>query len=360
MDSCTAHQISGDGRFVTFVSNGTGLVPNDSNSDPTFGNQGNDVFVHDLNTRRTERISVSATGGEGRHSTDPMISPDGRYVSFASFAYARLVEDDRSSLNHWLEGGGHDSYVHDRATGSLVRVSEPLHGPRDKGWGGCGGALSRGGRHSVFISASDTLIEGDTNGEFDYFVRDLGTELGVGGFKGGKPPNEPPDDRICITPDLCVPPGAAVSSSDSVQDINDVLTERGANLYGASLAYRPQYEDLFVKIELEHMPKVIPGTSPIFYGLRFKSGDKSYEVRATSFNFGTFGLFDCTSLRPACTKVADLRGGYGTTGMRVVFSLPLDRIGLEGGGELKDVTAFSGIGTSHTGAAKVLDWVRLK
>jgi hypothetical protein len=107
------------------------------------------------------------------------------------------------------------------------------------------------------------------------------------------------------------------------------------------------------------MPTVIPGLSPIFYGLRFESGTKSYEVRATSILGGTFGLFDCTG-SSVCTKVADLRGGYGTTGMRVVFSLPLEEIGLEKGGELKDVVAFSGIGSYLTGATKVLDRVRIK
>lgn len=138
-----------------------------------------------------------------------------------------------------------------------------------------------------------------------------------------------------------------------------ILTREGANLYGASLAYRPQYEDLFAAIELEHMPKVILGASPIFYGLRFKASDKNYEVRAASLLGGTFGLFDCTDSRPKCTKVADLRGGYGTTGERIVFSLPLEEIGLAGGGEIRDVVAFSSVGTYATGATRVLDEVRL-
>lgn len=46
--------------------------------------------------------------------------------------------------------------------------------------------------------------------------------------------------------------------------------------------------------------------------------------------------------------------------LEVVFSLPLDEIGLEDGGHLKGVTAFSGLGSYLTGATKVLDTVKLK
>ena len=115
---------------------------------------------------------------------------------------------------------------------------------------------------------------------------------------------------------------------------------------------------MYVEIELEHMPKVLPGVSPTVYGLRFNVEDKSYEVRATSLLGGTFGLFDCTG-SPICTKIADLRGGYGSTGERVVFSLPLAEIGLDGGGELSNVEAFSAIGSFYMGSQRTLDTVSL-
>lgn len=83
-------------------------------------------------------------------------------------------------------------------------------------------------------------------------------------------------------------------------------------------------------------------------------------MRATSLLGVTFGLFDCSETRPVCINVADLRGGYGTTGMRVVFSLPLREIGLQDGGELSNVEAFSGLGTFQTGATEILDIVRIK
>ena len=43
--------ISADGRYVAFFSDGTNLVPGDTNRNP-------DVFVRDLLTKTTERVSV--------------------------------------------------------------------------------------------------------------------------------------------------------------------------------------------------------------------------------------------------------------------------------------------------------------
>ena len=94
-------------------------------------------------------------------------------------------------------------------------------------------------------------------------------------------------------------------------------------------------------------------------GLRFEVEGENYEVRATSLLGGTFGLLDCTGSL-TCTKVGDLQGGYGTTGMRVVFSLPLAEIGLETGGKIQGVTAFSALGPYFTGATEILDHVTLR
>jgi hypothetical protein len=46
--------------------------------------------------------------------------------------------------------------------------------------------------------------------------------------------------------------------------------------------------------------------------------------------------------------------------MRVVFSLPLEEIGLERGGKLKDVEAFSAVGSDLSGATKILDSLKIK
>jgi Tol biopolymer transport system component len=83
--------ISADGRYVTFDSNATNLVPGDTND---LG----DVFVHDRQTSRTTRVSVTARGAQaaGGNSANPAISADGRHVAFNSHA-ANLVRRDTNA-----------------------------------------------------------------------------------------------------------------------------------------------------------------------------------------------------------------------------------------------------------------------
>jgi Tol biopolymer transport system component len=83
--------ISADGRYVTFDSNATNLVPGDTND---LG----DVFVHDRQTSRTTRVSVTARGAQaaGGNSANPAISADGQHVAFNSQA-ANLVRRDTNA-----------------------------------------------------------------------------------------------------------------------------------------------------------------------------------------------------------------------------------------------------------------------
>jgi hypothetical protein len=72
--------LSGDGRFVAFVSGATNLVTGDVNNK-------DDVFVHDRQTGITERASVSSVGVESNGvSSLPVISYDGRFVGFRTSA----------------------------------------------------------------------------------------------------------------------------------------------------------------------------------------------------------------------------------------------------------------------------------
>ena len=368
-----ARSIDTNGRYVVFTSQSNALVPNDKNTGAAGWPNMQDVFVHDRETHRTERVSVTPYGEEATGaSTQAVISPDGRLIAFqseaANFSHEEIGHDSLRGISDA------DLFVHDLYTGALHWVSTSPDGEEAQTQTPCpmlliapdkrstvsfAGSFSATGRFLLFASCADNLTENDENQDYDIFLRDIGSEMGVGGLEESSYGEEPPDNQICIAPEVCVPPGGTAITKDGISDVPPQLTEQGANLYGASLAYRSQYSDLFAAIELEHMPTVIPGLSPIFYGLRFEVGDKSFEVRATSFLGGSFGLFDCT-LSPACMKVADLRGGYGTTGMRVVFSLPLDLIGLQDGGELSDGQAFSALGSYLTGTAETLDTVRLK
>ena len=79
--------ISADGRFVAFYSDATNLVAGDTN---LF----RDCFVRDLQTSTTTRISISSAGAEGDDlSSGPIIAAGGRYVAFYSSADTLVVGD---------------------------------------------------------------------------------------------------------------------------------------------------------------------------------------------------------------------------------------------------------------------------
>jgi Tol biopolymer transport system component len=164
--SCESTQpvLSANGRFVAFQSSATNLVRHDTNG---LG----DVFVHDLRTGRTERVSVTSSGKQaGRDRTNngsnvPAISADGRYVAFHS-ADSNLVRGDTN--------GVFDIFVHDRRTGRTTRVSV---GSRGQANAESLGALSisADGRYVAFSSLASNLTPGDANDIADAFVRDLRT-----------------------------------------------------------------------------------------------------------------------------------------------------------------------------------------
>ena len=212
--------ISGTGRYVVFESDTSNYAAGGSNAQT-------DIFLKDLQTGTTTRISTSLTGTDGNgESVNAKVSADGDYVVFQSEA---------SNLTTGDTNGYSDVFLWSRATGTLtnltrglVPVSNPNNGnfnadvavnsdghtivvfetPRnlvaaDTSNGtdvyalnvttreltlvsskadGSGVALSSGdasvsddGRWVVFTSFSDDLVPGDTDGTRDIFVKDLET-----------------------------------------------------------------------------------------------------------------------------------------------------------------------------------------
>ena len=82
----TDPSISGDGRYVAFTSYASNLVA--GYPKPSGAGGSPDVFVRDLQTGITRLVSVSAdgTGAGNSNSCSPVISADGRYVLFHSWA----------------------------------------------------------------------------------------------------------------------------------------------------------------------------------------------------------------------------------------------------------------------------------
>ncbi len=90
---------SHDGRFVVFTSYADNLVPGDTNGSA-------DIFVRDMLTGQTTRVSVASDGSQADGDSGlPCLSGDGRWVAFASSA-SNLVEGDTNGLT--------DVFVHDR------------------------------------------------------------------------------------------------------------------------------------------------------------------------------------------------------------------------------------------------------
>lgn len=152
-----ARFLSADGRFATFASVGTNLVPGDTN-----GVQ--DVFVHELATGITTRASLTSTGGEANQSCwSNGISADGRFVSLESSA-TNLVPGDV---------GFSDVFLRDRWTGQTTRVSL-THNGSAPGSHSFGGAISADGRHVAFQSDAGNVVPGNPGGVSDVYVRERG------------------------------------------------------------------------------------------------------------------------------------------------------------------------------------------
>ena len=151
--------LSGDGRYVVFVSAATNLVSGDMNGVA-------DVFVHDCQTGETTRVSVASDGTEANVASGyPCITPDGRYVAFSSAA---------SNLTSGDSNGARDSFVHDCQTGETTRVRAASDGAPE-GSGSWHVSLSADGRYLAFESAASDLVAGDTNGASDVLVYDRQT-----------------------------------------------------------------------------------------------------------------------------------------------------------------------------------------
>lgn len=139
----SAH-LSGDGRFVAYVSFASNLVDGDSN-------RAQDVFVRDLQSGTTECVSRAADGSVGdADSESPSITRDGRFVVFMSWAQ-NLVAGDGNGYS--------DIYLWDRVGRTMELVS--ANADRKAGNGpSLGASVSDDGRWVAFTSYASDLSSG--------------------------------------------------------------------------------------------------------------------------------------------------------------------------------------------------------
>ena len=177
--------ISADGRYVVFLSDAPGIVPEDTN-------EFYDVFVRDRVAGTTRIVSA---GSEGRPIDRwcglALISADGRFVAFNAFDF---------DFAGWQPSGPNLIYIRDLEAGTTepMRASERLPAlPAEPTLGWFLTAATPDLRFVIFDSGDPALVAGDTNGRSDVFVRDrtagrtvrvsvssLGTEGNSGSGRG--------------------------------------------------------------------------------------------------------------------------------------------------------------------------------
>ncbi len=155
-DASVLHMsLSEDGRYAAFDSFSSNLLAG-------YGSAFN-VYIKDTNTEEVEIVSVTDAGVEGNSTSRiPYISRDGRYVSFESFA-TNLVPADTN--------GDSDIFIYDRQT-DTIEMTSVSSGEVQGNLGSQFSSVSSDGNYVVFFSNATNLINGDTNGVNDVFLRD--------------------------------------------------------------------------------------------------------------------------------------------------------------------------------------------
>lgn len=350
-------QISGDGRYVAFQSGASNLVPGDANR--LF-----DIFVHDTQTRTTRRISVSSAGEESNgRSFGPIMSGDGRYVAFGTTA-SNLAPGDTNGRN--------DAYLHDLATGATERVSLGSQGQEPTSHSE-NVFVSEGALFVTFANYS-ALVPEDQNDARDIFVLDRGPSAGVGGISAVRD-----GDEIDVSGWATFSGMVASTVRDGAGDAAQGGEELGADLTGAEVVYRPETEDLLLRISVTALPSArspqasglaiacalgncgagVSGAPGVTYSMSLELDGSRYEVRAergASPAAVSIHLLECDAV---CAPVQSLPGSIGVTGDEVVVSIPLAAIGAEPGDSIEGIGVSAGPGHPLAGTASALDQVAL-
>ena len=100
--------ITSDGTEVVFASNSTNLVPgdtNDTNGDPFDFRSGTDVFVVDVASGVTSRVSLSEAGAQIAGSSGySAMSSDGALAAFVSGAAGVVAGDTNGKRDVFVRG----------------------------------------------------------------------------------------------------------------------------------------------------------------------------------------------------------------------------------------------------------------
>lgn len=329
--------VTPNGRFVIFEGNGD-LAPGTNLLDPG-------VYVRDRETGRTEQVAVTSDGAVLRSIAGGSLSDDGRYAFFTGQIFAGDTGCPKA------EGYCEGELRHDRRTGQTDWIWSGRFGAQ-------GSSIGSSGQTFLRWSIDDQpYVSGDSNGFSDVFFGDLGAvNLGVGGLLGPGAEQRlaaPGGGRFAVT--------GVMNVADPAGD--SLLASAGADIIDASVAYRPDLADLYLRVDVERLAPLDVSFTPSAgvpvnqYGVELFADGTRYEIRIAGGLTPRFDLFRCD---PSCTQVAEIRGGFGTVGDAVVAAVPLDLLNLDEGGVITDASAYSALGTFETGPTTILDRVALQ
>jgi hypothetical protein len=158
-------RVSADGRFVVFESDATNLV-----TGQTDANADTDVFLFDRTTGTNTLVSrstASATTTGTDFSGEAVISADGQFIAFTSFA---------TNIGGITDGNGaanSDVFLYNVASGAITLVSRSAAGATTSGNGLAERpSISDDGNIVAYESGSTNAVTGqtDTNNNLDVFV----------------------------------------------------------------------------------------------------------------------------------------------------------------------------------------------
>ena len=151
--------LSPDGHRLLFSSLASNLVPGDTNNSP-------DLFIKDLGTGVITRVSTTSSGAELNGSlSGGQLHWNTNQLFFTS---------DATNASPGDTNGATDLFVKDLATGVVTRISDAEDGVQANGTIKAF-SVSHDGTKVAFWSEASNLVAGDTNGVADLFVKDLKT-----------------------------------------------------------------------------------------------------------------------------------------------------------------------------------------
>ncbi len=379
--------ISADGRHVSFDSRANNLVPTDTNRRTMLEVFVHDRETG-ITERVSVTSQGQEANGESRFSD---ISGDGRFVTFESAAsnivpgITNCPRDDfipQSELDAQarrlfnLPGSESclDVYAHDRQTAATERISIGEDGTQGEAHSWYK-AISSDGRFVAFSTDAHDLVPSTTNDSRDILVRDRGPLTGIASLTAQQTKSEIDVSGSATISGVELTRAEAQEAQGVEAEIIDAL---GADITGASITTRPEQEDLLFRTKLSSLPApgdmdtatltlvdLIGGGRPaIQYGFSFRLNGTDYEVRASRSTFTAdapseeayFALYRCAD---TCERIARLAGGLGTAGDEVRTAVPLHVLGVSADDRLTNVSTWTALGEEGLTTPEILDTVEL-